>query len=90
MINHLHFVCTGETDESDLIAYMRRFKQVTEYNARGDGIEKLWQRSYSDTVLWDGDDMSEVVFYVLDNPVRAGIIAENGEYPYSRLLIEEF
>ncbi len=47
--------------------------------------ESLWQESYYDHVLRDDEEMARAVRYVLENPVRKGLVREFLEYPHSGL-----
>jgi putative transposase len=42
----------------------------------------LWQPSYHDHVLRDEEVLLKVVRYVLDNPVRAGLVTSPRDYPF--------
>jgi len=42
----------------------------------------LWQKSYYDHVLRRDEDLADVVRYVLENPIRAGLVESFDEYPY--------
>ena len=42
----------------------------------------LWQRSYFEHVLRDEEDTIGVAKYILENPVRAGLVERPEAYPY--------
>jgi len=42
-----------------------------------------WQRGFHDYMVRECDDSTEIVRYVLRNPVRAGLAAEESQYPYA-------
>ncbi|MCC7210600.1 MAG: hypothetical protein IT451_02000 [Candidatus Brocadia sp.] len=44
---------------------------------------KFWQTSFYDHFLRKEEDVRDTVMYVLNNPVRKGLVAEWREYPYS-------
>jgi hypothetical protein len=44
---------------------------------------KIWQRSFWDRVTRSSDGLEAVIDYILANPVRAGLVREAGEYPWS-------
>jgi hypothetical protein len=59
------------------------FKQKTSYEwKRRHGVE-LWQRGYIDRILRADEDTLTVARYILDNPVRAGLVASPLDYPFS-------
>jgi hypothetical protein len=43
---------------------------------------ELWQRSYFEHVMRDDEDTFQVARYILDNPVRAGIVRNPEDYPF--------
>ena len=94
MPDHVHVLVLSET-ETALIGLVHRFKQGTGWwlkrqSAAGglkasptDANGALWQRSYYDHVLRRDEDIASVVRYILENPVRAGLVSSAEEYPYS-------
>jgi hypothetical protein len=43
----------------------------------------LWQKSYHDHILRKEEAVADVVRYILENPVRAGLVDSIGEYPHA-------
>jgi hypothetical protein len=43
----------------------------------------LWQAGYYDRILRHDEDSLTVVRYILENPVRAGLVSRFSDYPYS-------
>ena len=43
---------------------------------------RLWQRGYYERVLRDEDHTRDVIRYILQNPVRAGLAKSPDEYPF--------
>jgi putative transposase len=86
MPDHFHLLTEGKEDSS-LPGYMQRFKQVSSYGFKKEHGEPLWQRSYYDNVLRKEQSVTDVAKYILDNPVRKGIVKEYTEYPFSGSLI---
>jgi hypothetical protein len=43
----------------------------------------IWQRRFFDTVLETEEDLTTRINYILQNPVKANIIKEAKDYPYS-------
>ncbi len=83
MPDHLHLIASSTTEGSDLRIFMTRWKQRAGYQHRQRTGEFLWQPSYFDHVLRDEEDTARAVRYVLDNPVRKGLVAEFQDYPFS-------
>ena len=44
---------------------------------------RLWQVGYHDRILRNDEATLMVVRYILQNPVRAGLVARFSDYPYS-------
>jgi len=42
----------------------------------------LWQRYFYDHVLRNEEDLKNVALYVLENPVRKGMVENWQDYPY--------
>lgn len=87
MPNHLHFLCTGY-DNANLIRFVQKFKSSTAYYYKKRCGERLWQRGYYDRILRESDDRYFAVEYIMDNPVRAGLVEKCNEYPFSESFIE--
>ena len=82
MPDHIHLLWAGVAEESDQrlgIAFLR--KQLSPALAPA-----IWQRQPYDHVLRDEerkpDAVAAAAHYLLQNPVRAGLVAISGEYPF--------
>ena len=82
MPDHLHLFLEGSGD-SDLKEFVRVFKQMTSYYYKNDIEGILWQRSYYDHILRRDEDSLAVARYILNNPVRRGLVEAVTDYPYS-------
>ncbi len=82
MPDHVHLLVEG-SDRSDLPRFIKDFKQRTGFAYRRVSPEPLWQKSYYDHVLRSEEDTREVARYIINNPVRAGIVASAADYPHS-------
>lgn len=83
MPDHLHALTDGLTDASDLQAFVRQFKQRTGFDFRRQFRKRLWQSGYYDHILRSEQATLRVARYILENPVRAGIVKVFSDYPYS-------
>jgi putative transposase len=87
MPDHVHAVCWTPNGSASIPSFMRRFKSFVSGLARGSGHSGgLWQRSYHDHIVRRSEDLSEVCAYVVENPVRKGLVAEAADYPFARFL----
>ena len=83
MPDHLHLLVEGTTLEVDLRRFVSAFKQQTGFGFVRQYSAQLWQDGYYDRVLRSDEETPDVVRYILDNPVRAGLVALFDQYPYS-------
>jgi putative transposase len=83
MPDHVHLVVCATIESADLRMIMTRWKQRAGYEYKQRTGKHLWQPSYFDHVLRDDEDTHRAMRYVLENPVRKGIVAEFHEYPFS-------
>jgi putative transposase len=86
MPDHLHIFVEGINPHSDLKKFIKDFKQRTAYwysREESSAGNKLWQPGYYDHVLRKEEDTAEVLRYILDNPVRKGLVANYLDYRYS-------
>jgi len=89
MPDHLHALVEATSEGSDLKAFMKHFKQMSGFNYRQRTRQTLWQPGYHEHIL-RAEEVTEVVArYILENPVRAGLTREIGEYPFAGSAIYE-
>lgn len=80
--DHLHLLMAPT--QVSLIKLLDRWKSYTTTVARKNfGILKLWQRSFYDHALRADEERAAVARYILENPVRAGLVRDRRAYPYS-------
>lgn len=89
MPDHLH-VLLNPTDSGVRIAdWLRRFKSYTTNTlARAGGPARLWQRSAYDHVCRSEETAENVLRYIIENPVRAGLVENWEAWPWTRVFIE--
>jgi len=83
MPDHVHLLVEGMTDAADLRRFAKLAKQRSgALYARRFG-QALWQQGYHERVLRDADDAPAIARYILENPVRSGLVANPHEHPCS-------
>jgi putative transposase len=82
MPDHLHLLLSGQ-DDSSLTDFVRHFKQLSGHRYKREHGAPLWQISYYDHVLRRHEDLLTVARYIWDNPLRAGLVQDRSEYPFS-------
>ena len=82
MPDHLHLLVRGLDGQADLRRFVRRAKQHSGYLVARQAGERLWQPSYYDHVVRDEEGELPFVRYILENPVRAGLVTHPENYPF--------
>jgi len=83
MPDHVHILAIGEELDSDLEAFLARMKQKTGFDFKKLHRTRLWQDGYYDRILRNDEQTIVVARYILDNPVRAGLVTDCRDYPFS-------
>jgi REP element-mobilizing transposase RayT len=88
MPDHLHVLAAASPQTGDLIKLFFRFKSYTTRCAWAYGlIGNLWQRDCYDHIeRKTNDDAERIVTYILNNPLKAGLVARWEDHPYTRLI----
>jgi REP element-mobilizing transposase RayT len=47
---------------------------------------RLWQRRHHDHVIRDAESLQDIYEYILNNPVRAGLVEHPDEWPWAGIL----
>ena len=82
MPDHLHAAVEGRSRTADARTFVARMKQYTGFYFKKEFGESLWQRYGYERVLRDDETTSAVIRYVLENPLRAGLVASVADYPF--------
>ena len=83
MPDHVHFLAEGKTDASDLIRFVKAFKQATGFACRERVQGPLWEKSFYDHILRSRDSDEDVAWYIWMNPVRKALCTNPAEFSYS-------
>jgi putative transposase len=83
MPDHLHVLLSGTSASSAFLPFMKLMRQRTAMFYRRLTGESLWQQGYFDRVLRADDDITGIARYIMENPVRAGLIGKSEDYPFS-------
>ena len=82
MPDHFHALLEGERVDANLQRFVRLFKQRSSFHWKRRTGNPLWQRGYFEHVLRAEEDTFDVARYILDNPVRAGLVSRPEDYPF--------
>jgi len=86
MPDHVHLLALTR-DSTFLPDFMRDFKQATGFAFKRKTKRKLWQKSYHDHVVRTEQSLWAAALYIAANPVRAGLVEEARDWPWTGSLI---
>ena len=76
MPDHLHLIIAPSA-EKDIVEFVGEYKgRTTRIGWKFDINGKLWQTSFYDHFIRKEETVKDVVMYVLNNPVRKGLVLE--------------
>jgi REP element-mobilizing transposase RayT len=82
MPDHLHALLKAEAENADFRQCIRHFKQVSAFQYKRNHGDSLWQPGYYERILRDDEETLAVTRYIWENPIRAGLTRQLGEYPH--------
>jgi REP-associated tyrosine transposase len=83
MPDHVHLLLEGLRDDADLPVAMHNWKQRTAFIWKQTTGNRLGQSGYYDYVVRDEDSIPSIVKYIVGNPVRARLVDDASQYPYT-------
>jgi REP-associated tyrosine transposase len=83
MPDHLHAYVEAESTDADLVVFVKLAKQRSGFHGKRVLKRRVWQDGYYDRVLREQEDARTVIAYLLNNPVRAGLVKSAIDYPFS-------
>ena len=82
MPDHVHIVASIEPGGKGIHRFVWYLKRLTKAKTGSRMSGSIWQRSFYDHVLRDAEDLGDLCRYVVNNPVRKGIVERWEDYPY--------
>ena len=82
MPDHLHILVEGKNEDSDLWRSVVSFKQKTGYWLSKNMAGCRWQKDFYDHILRKEEDLKKHIKYILENPVRKGIVDNWYDYRF--------
>jgi len=82
MPDHIHILNEGRTDNSDLLKGMNLFKQYCSYYLSKNNIGVKLQKDYYDHIHKEEEELVKQIRYLLENPVRKGLVENWEDYKY--------
>jgi putative transposase len=88
MPDHVHMLLSLAPGYSKgLIDWVSGFKRyIANEIKKSHGITSLWQKNFYDHVVRNDESLIGVAEYIVNNPLRKGLVSEWTEYPYSKMI----
>ena len=87
MPDHVRLVL-GPSVSHDIVTFVREFKNLAQRALWNLGLRgRAWQVGFYDHFRRADEQVERVVLYVLENPVRAGLVESWGDYQFSGSLV---
>jgi len=84
MLDHLHYLVRPTQDGVSVLTFANRFKGSSTNQSWAVGWQgKLWQRGCWDHIVRTEESLLAIAQYILDNPVRKGVVARAEDWPWS-------
>ncbi len=82
MSDHLHLLISPRG--TSLIKILSAWKSYTAHLLGKDGLKgSCWQRGFYDHALRKEEDIQRAAEYIVNNPVRKGLVENWRDYPFS-------
>lgn len=82
MTDHVHLLVSA-SGKKDIISFVREIKSLSTRIAWGyDYQGSIWQGSFYDHFLRKDEDLKGVATYIIQNPVRKGIVEDWRDYKF--------
>ena len=82
MPDHVHIVAEGLEECANLKSFVKLAKQCSGFHFRRRFGLTLWQRYLYEHVVRDDETTEAIVAYVVENPLRAGLVERIDDYPF--------
>lgn len=90
MPDHCHIIFSGKGEGADTLRAMSRFKDHAQHWFDQNRIGVRWQDDFYDRILRAEKETERQVRYVLDNPVKKGLVRDWKEYPFKGSTVYDF
>jgi REP element-mobilizing transposase RayT len=85
MPDHQHLIITGIQGNSDIRKVLVGYKQRTGFWMSINKPGMRWQKDFYDHIIRENENIGVQVRYILDNPVRKGLVSSWQDYPFKAL-----
>jgi REP element-mobilizing transposase RayT len=89
MPDHVHLIL-GASPSCDIVTFVGQFKNLAQREAWRLGVKgAFWPTSFWDHFLRGDERLEHAIEYVLNNPVRSGLVARWCDYQFSGSIVFE-
>jgi REP element-mobilizing transposase RayT len=82
MPDHAHILLSGNSSHSDIKKCLDKYKQKTGFWLYKNTPDYKWQKDYYDHILRKEEDSETHIKYILNNPIRAGLVENWKQYKF--------
>jgi putative transposase len=82
MPDHLHIIVMGTQDDVNLLKFINQYKQKTGFWMARNQPDMSWQKDFFDHIIRKNESLPAAIRYVLENPVRKGLVENWQDYPF--------
>jgi REP element-mobilizing transposase RayT len=82
MPDHVHKLVRGRSPTANGRQFIHLAKQYSGFYFKRTFKQRLWQRYGHDRFVRNDGDVKTIVQYVIENPVRAGLVTSVEHYPF--------
>ncbi|MFQ5863546.1 MAG: transposase [Candidatus Brocadiales bacterium] len=87
MPDHAHLLLSPGDSGLSLSKIVQMFKSITTRRCKADGAKNLlWQTYFYDHVVRKEENLDSVAKYILENPIRKGMVKDWQKYPFCGLV----
>ncbi|MEE8470413.1 MAG: transposase, partial [Dehalococcoidia bacterium] len=86
MPDHLHVLVQAGERPKDLRRFVRGFKSYCTAASHVTPSKRLWQRGFYEHILRKEENAADVAEYILNNPIRKGLVEERDQYEWCELV----
>ncbi len=83
MPDHLHLLVEGRDPSANLRGFAAALRRAISAACWHRASGTLWQDGYYERTLRSSEGTQRIIDYILNNPVRAGLVDNALDYPYS-------
>ncbi|NLX21976.1 MAG: hypothetical protein GXY55_09970 [Phycisphaerae bacterium] len=89
MPDHLHVLLSPGASGIPIAKWLDSFKSFTTHEfMKTGGHAPLWQRSANDHVCRASETVENVARYIVNSPVRAGLVEKWDDWPWTKVFVE--